>query len=186
MSSRKLRKQLSQILKQKGYNKLYSCPKRIAYRRLDSNSLRYMINALTKIKIGDKTHQWGVNQIVVQEPKPIWYDCQYWMGHGHGKYLGEISQALYASGQLSCGCGDFNCFFAYRLHSKAEIIEKFTNSLKDKSWGPSAIALYYFEMKEQGFDLLTEDGFLIDNWDELTQHLNVNQLRLKFESQNND
>lgn len=178
MGNHKLRKQLGKILKEKGYGRLYTCNKRHAYKWLPSHRLRSMIAFLTEVKPGMKVNEWGINQVVSEEPIPLWRDSkQGWSSMTYGGLYGEIDQVKYESGYLSCGCGAYACFaWNNEVRSKEEIVKSFKKGFEDKNWGPSFIAIEYFELLKQGIDILTDDGFLIPNYRELCDTIDSRSL----------
>lgn len=104
MSSRKLRKQLNNILKEKGWGKLYTCHKRQAFKSLTSDALRSMILFFENVKPGLQVNEWGINHTVIEDPVPVWCNVS------HGGFYYKIDQIKYTNNYHSCGCGDYSCF----------------------------------------------------------------------------
>lgn len=164
MSSRKLRKQLNQILRSRGLARPYSGPKLKAFKWLDSARMRDMINYL-QIPVGTITHEWGVNQVVSEAPKVYFWDMTLRSRRGDKK-IGAVTQEIevkYQSGYLSCGCGAWACWLSNDApKTKKEIVDGFKENLSG-DW-PDSLSKQYFALLERGIDILTDDGFLIPNW----------------------
>lgn len=175
MSSRKLRVQLAQLLKEKGYGKLYTCPRNQALRTLRSYELRDMINFLLSVKVGDVFYEWGYNRIVAKEPICFWkapikkYKKHNVSTRGNGITKGGVycgvDQIEYTDGVYSCGCGSYDCFKSNSApKTKQEIVAIFEIQ-KDSEWGYDARR--YFKLLEMGHDLIDENGFAVSNYKEL-------------------
>ena len=72
MGNSALRRQLGKILKEKEYGKLYTCSKWVVRKHLKADRMRNLISFLTKVKVGMKVSEWGINHIVEEEPYPVW------------------------------------------------------------------------------------------------------------------
>jgi hypothetical protein len=161
MGNHALRRQLSKALKEAGCGKLYTCTKRKVYKYLSAGNMRDLLDFL-KVKPGMKVFEYGVNQVVKKAPDIEWMD---WHSRRGGFYY-KADQVHYESGYLSCGCGHYGCFThndAFRLRTKAEIVEQFRKELSNKEW-PNNLAIMYFNALEKGLDILDDDGFLIANY----------------------
>ena len=170
MGNSKLRRQLGKLLKKNGMGKLYTCPKRQAYKHLKSGRMRVMIEALA-IKPGMITHDYGINQVVKKAPDFNCYD------NGKGYVWGLPDQVEYESGYLSCGCGVCESYlYEQKPKSKDEIITNLKLGFENKDWGPSYLAIEYFELLKQGIDIITDDGFLVPNYQELVK--DIDSIRL--------
>lgn len=172
MGNKALRSRLSFLLKEKEVNcRLYTCSKRPAYRVLSATYLRDMIAFLENVSPGDKLHDYGVNQVVAEEfnfvlitprkkrkvkGKSVCYN---------GEVLYKVDQLVYESGNYGCGCGSYDCNVNKNLKTKAEIVSQFLLSLYS-IWGPTYVAEKYFKLLDIGIDILTEDGFLVKDYQE--------------------
>jgi hypothetical protein len=176
MGNKALRTRLSNLLKQdKVGTKLYTknIPKRKAWRHLQAYDLRNMIAFLENVKPGMKLHEWGVNQ-EVSEPVEfatlgVRRSCKKGTYFG-GNVIYKADQLKYKSGMYGCGCGSYDCNVDSRLRTKEQIVTKFLQNLYSE-WGPSYLAQDYFKLLEKGIDILTEDGFFVDNHNELRKDL---------------
>lgn len=174
MSKRALRKQLGSLLRKNKMGKLYTCSKLHAFKHLTTSNLIHMINFL-QVNRGDKVYAYGINQVV---SKPFNICIVNAVGKYKSKtnsqrqvkgyYCYQAEQCQYESGYFSCGCGSWSCFAdGLRLRSKEEIVLNFKNSLESE-WA-SDLAKQYFVLLESGVDILTDDGFLIEDF---RKHLN--------------
>lgn len=178
MGNKALRSRLSLLLKEKKVNcRLYTCSKRPAYRILSATYLRDMIAFLENVSIGDKLHDYGVNQVVAEDfnfvpitprkkKKVKGKSVRY-----NGEVLYKVDQLAYESGSYGCGCGSYDCNVNKNLKTKEEIVSQFLLSLYS-IWGPTYVAEKYFKLLDIGIDILTEDGFLVDNYRELIESTN--------------
>lgn len=167
MSKASLRRKLSKLFKKHGYGRLFTCSKFAAYRMLNSAKMRSMINFLS-LKPGDKNYDYGTNQIIKEIPK-IEFGYLYQDNRKKTKRISigycasQADQVKYESGYWACGCGNWSCYLE-PLKSKQEIVDSFKESLLNPGKYPSKLAKIYFDALEKGIDLLTEDGFLIKDW----------------------
>lgn len=165
MSSRKLRVQLSKLLKERGYGKLYTCPRSNAFKWLSSSKLRDMINFLTIVKPGDIVYEWGCNHIVAKEPEVLWNQAGIYGRLKRGGVYCGIDQVEYTDGSYSCGCGSYECFtYDNKPRTKQEIVASLEKQ-KNSEWG--SFAKDYFKLLEMGHDLIDDNGFRVHNYNEL-------------------
>jgi hypothetical protein len=128
--------------------------------------MRVMIEALA-IKPGMITHDYGINQVVKKAPDFRVYDTGYGL-ISRGYVRGMPDQVEYESGYLSCGCGVCESYLSEeKVKTKEEIVANLKLGFENKNWGPSYLAIEYFELLKQGIDIITEDGFLVSNYREL-------------------
>ncbi len=156
MGKRALRKELGKILRQNGMGKLYTCHKLVAHRILKTSRLIAMINFL-RVKPGDKAWAYGCNQVVKELVNLEWWDCR---GQKGGFYI-QADSVKYESGYQSCGCGSWDCF-NYPPQTKEVIVAGLKKNLSGE-W-VMGLSKDYFEALERGKDILTDDGYLIDDW----------------------
>lgn len=165
MSSRKLRVQLSKLLKERGYGKLYTCPRHQALKNLRSYELRNMINFLLCVKPGDVVYEWGYNRTVAKEPAILWNSAKGYRRITRGGFWCGVDQIQYTDGTNSCGCGSYECFrHESQPRTKQEIVALFEIQ-KNSEWGYEARE--YFKLLEMGHDLIDENGFVVSNYNEL-------------------
>lgn len=175
MGNKALRTRLSNLLKEKKvHQKLYkNVPKLRAFRVLRADRLRHMIAFLENVEVGMKVYDYGVNHIVA---KPVTFEvCIPYKSinklTSYGGYvLSQARQLEYTSGYRGCGCGNYYCNVDKKLKTKEEIISGFIQSHYSE-WRPSYLEQDYFKLLEKGVDILTEDGFLVDNCNELLRVL---------------
>lgn len=166
MSSRKLRVQAAKLLKEKGYGKLYTCPRRQALKKLRSYELRDMINFMVAVKVGDVYYERGFNRIVAKEPDIFWHKANKYKDITRGGVWCGVDQIEYTDGVLSCGCGSYDCFKSNCApKTKQEIVAIF-EAQKDSEWDFFG-ARRYFKLLEMGHDLIDENGFAVSNYKEL-------------------
>lgn len=156
MGKRALRKELGKILRQNGMGKLYTCHKFVAHRYLKTSRLIAMINFL-RVKPGDKAWAYGCNQVVKKPVNLLW--CDLW--NRKGGFYEQADQVEYESGQLGCGCGSWYCF-NWATRTKEEIVAGLKKNLSSE-W-VMGFSKDYFTALERGKDILTDDGYLIDDW----------------------
>jgi|GEM_PF-5344679 len=169
MGNHALRKELNSLLKENNYPRLYSCNKRKAWKWLDSSSMHNMILFLKNVKIGTETHDYGVNQRVASPVNITYISCS------SGKIASQVDQVIYESGYWGCGCGSYACFtYENTLKSKDKIIDYFKEVLRsENTWSNKNLPKQYFQLLEKGIDILTDDGFLISNYQKIIKENNL-------------
>lgn len=187
MGNKALRTRLASLLKEhKSNTRLYTCHKHQAYRRLKASTLRHMIAHLENVSPGDKVYDYGVNQVVSDPLTFEKIDCisvkqnknkncskdnEFIITKIRGEVVVQAEQLRYKSGYSGCGCGNYHCNVDKNLKTKEEIVSGFLQQLYNE-YGPSYLAKDYFKCLESGIDILTEDGFLVDNYRELIESVN--------------